>query len=163
VQRRFLRACGTAAGTHEITVSGAASGQDAANFAGLWTTDGTAAGTHEITVSGAYSAGLYPYDLIVFNGEVLFGGSDNIPVGSSDGHVGMLWVYNGQTASEITGIAGALSGGLGLSDLTVFGHEVLFSGYPRKKSFLGLAAGFQALDTMRPIRRPCSCLFDRWV
>jgi ELWxxDGT repeat protein len=94
----------------------------------LWTTDGTTAGTYEIPANGAYPTGLYPYDLTVFNGEVLFGGFDNIPVGASAGHIGMLWAYNGQTASEISGITGEYSGGLNLSDLTVFNHEVLFNG-----------------------------------
>src|SRR5260370_32730106 len=30
-----------------------------------------------------------------------------------------------------------------------------------KKSCLGLAIGFQASSTMKPIHRPCSCLFDQ--
>jgi ELWxxDGT repeat protein len=74
---------GTGAGTHEITVNGAAwngvspsnltdlnqhevlfSGVDAAGIQGLWVTDGTTAGTHEMTdISGASPNGLVPTGL----------------------------------------------------------------------------------------------------
>ena len=43
---------------------------------GLWTTNGTAAGTTEITVNGAASTGVNPSDMAVFNGSVLFNGVD---------------------------------------------------------------------------------------
>jgi ELWxxDGT repeat protein len=89
---------GTAAGTYEVTgINGAwgrgldpqvmtvlngevlFNGTDGAGNLGLWVTDGTAAGTHELTgISGAYQGqnGLDPRDLMVFNGEVLFSGTD---------------------------------------------------------------------------------------
>jgi hypothetical protein len=72
---------GTVAGTHELTVPGAAPGIDPSNFElydgqllfggfdqagllGLWTTNGTAAGTKEITPSsGTFETGLQPVDL----------------------------------------------------------------------------------------------------
>jgi ELWxxDGT repeat protein len=90
---------GTAAGTFELTgISGAFTGgfgpsfatffngevlfagPDTANLTGLWVTDGTAAGTFELTgISGAdtsLSGGLRPFDLTLFNGEVLLSGFD---------------------------------------------------------------------------------------
>ena len=54
-------------------------GVDADGLNGLWVTDGTAGGTHEL-VAGAGGAsdpsGLNPTDLTVFNGEVLFAGTN---------------------------------------------------------------------------------------
>jgi ELWxxDGT repeat protein len=40
-----------------------------------------------------------------------------------------LWLYNGQTVSEITGISGAYFGGLNASELVAFNREVLFNGF----------------------------------
>jgi len=105
------------------------SGVDTANRVGLWTTDGTTAGTFEIPVSGAYVTGAHPREFAVLKGTALFAGDDNQPVGSASGHFGMLFAYNGQVATEITGIANAFSGGLNVSDLTVFNNEVLFNAF----------------------------------
>jgi ELWxxDGT repeat protein len=144
---------GTAQGTHEITgISGTSvdgvgpsnmtvfngevlfNGSDNSlggtyGVSGLWVTDGTAQGTHEISgISGASSAGLNPRDLTVFNGEVLFEGTD------ASGAYG-VWVTNGTAAGthELTNISGAYSGGIIPAstqnpDFTVFNGEVLFSG-----------------------------------
>jgi ELWxxDGT repeat protein len=43
---------------------------------GLWETNGTAAGTSEISVTGAASSGLSPSNFTVFGSEVLFSGAD---------------------------------------------------------------------------------------
>src|SRR5262249_39291183 len=51
-------------------------GIDTANKAGLWVTDGTAAGTSEISVAGAAASGLHPENLFVYGSEVLFNGFD---------------------------------------------------------------------------------------
>jgi ELWxxDGT repeat protein len=40
-----------------------------------------------------------------------------------------LWVSDGQTAHEITGIIGSLPNGLDASNFLVFDHQVLFSGF----------------------------------
>jgi ELWxxDGT repeat protein len=103
-------------------------GEDTSGNYGLWVTNGTAAGTFELTgISGADPGYLYPSDLTVFKGEVLFQGRDN----KSDGIQG-LWVTDGTAAGthELTGIIGADPGSEGLIplDLTVFGNEVLFNG-----------------------------------
>ncbi len=50
-------------------------GLDSGGQLGLWETDGTVAGTHELTgIAGASTTGigLYPSDLTVLNGHVLF-------------------------------------------------------------------------------------------
>ena len=142
---------GTASGTHELTgIAGAPTtgkglglepsyltvfdghvffnGTDSSGQVGLWETDGTVAGTHELTgIAGAQTtgSGLYPSDLTVLNGHLLFGGAD------SSGQVG-LWETDGTVAGthELTGIAGAQTKGSGLSptDLTVLNGQVLFSG-----------------------------------
>jgi ELWxxDGT repeat protein len=140
---------GTVSGTHELTgIAGAPTtgkglnpfdltvfnghvlfnGTDSSGQLGLWETDGTAAGTHELTgIPGAQTtgSGLYPSDLTVLNGHVLFGGVD------SSGQLG-LWETDGTAAGthELTGIAGAQTKGSGLSpsDLTVLNGQVLFSG-----------------------------------
>jgi ELWxxDGT repeat protein len=110
-------------------------GTDTSGNNGLWITNGTAAGTHEVTgISGAYSGGLFSaamfttFDLFfaVFNGEVLFNGTD------TSGNNG-LWITNGTAAGthEVTGISGAYSGGIFFNappDFTVFNSEVLFEG-----------------------------------
>jgi ELWxxDGT repeat protein len=72
-----------------------------------------------------------PPDFTVFNGEVLFNGIDAAGLSG-------LWVTNGTAGGthELTGIAGAYTGGptsaapgrLDPQNLTVFGHEVLFTG-----------------------------------
>ena len=60
----------------------------------LWITNGTAAGTLELTgISGAYTGGINPYDLTVFNSDVLFAGED---AAGDDG----LWVTNGTAANR---------------------------------------------------------------
>jgi FG-GAP-like repeat len=103
-------------------------GTDSSGQLGLWETDGTAAGTHELTgIPGAQTtgSGLYPSDLTVLNGHVMFGGVD------SSGQLG-LWETDGTAAGthELTGIVGAQTKGSGLSpsDLTVLNGQVLFSG-----------------------------------
>jgi ELWxxDGT repeat protein len=54
--------------------------QDAEGVVGLWVTDGTAAGTHELKVSGAYSGGLFTIpafgqpEFTVIRGKLLFQG-----------------------------------------------------------------------------------------
>jgi ELWxxDGT repeat protein len=140
---------GTVAGTHEITgIAGTSAnglnpedmtvfknevllaGTDAANQLGLWVTDGTAAGTHELSgISGAYAGGIFathfPPSFTIFNGEVLFEGTD------ANGQVG-LWVTNGTVAGthELTDIKGANTSGAGLNpeSLTTLKGEVLFRG-----------------------------------
>ena len=108
------------------------SGDDASGRVGLWETNGTAAGTYELSVAGAATvgqnlgaAGLYPSDFTVFNDQMLFSGND---ARSQTG----LWETDGTAAGthELTGIAGAATTGVGLdpSDLTVYNGEVLFSG-----------------------------------
>jgi ELWxxDGT repeat protein len=92
----------------------------------LWVTDGTAAGTHELAViSGANASGVDPFDLTVFNHEVLFNGNDS----SGDRDRG-LWVTDGTAASthELTGISGANAAGVNPSDLTVFKGKILLNG-----------------------------------
>jgi ELWxxDGT repeat protein len=87
---------GTAAGTAELTVAGAASaglsvakltvvgnkvffsGNDLSGRPGLWVTDGTAAGTTEVVVPGASTTlGLSPTDLEAVGGELVFTGFDS--------------------------------------------------------------------------------------
>jgi ELWxxDGT repeat protein len=87
-------------------------------------TDGAAAGTHELTgIAGTYGSGLYPSDLTVYNGEVLFAGLD------ASGHYG-VWVTNGTAAGtyELTGIAGANASGISPGGFTLYDGEVLFDG-----------------------------------
>jgi hypothetical protein len=142
---------GTASGTSELTgISGANAGglfkssnnlpftvfngealfegNDTSGNLGLWVTNGTASGTFELTgISGANPGGLFAGrifpDMTVFNGEVLFEGED------ASGNLG-LWVTNGTASgtSELTGISGAYSGGIGFGASTVFNGEVLFDG-----------------------------------
>ncbi len=143
---------GTAAGTFELTGIAATfpaglypvyltphnadevlfNGTDKSGLAGLWETDGTAAGTHELTgIAGAATtgSGLYPSDLTVYNGKVLFSGY------GSGGGVG-LWVTDGTAAGthELT-VAGALTtpqallpAGLNPTNLTVYNGYVFFGG-----------------------------------
>jgi ELWxxDGT repeat protein len=147
---------GTVAGTFELTgIAGASStgldpvelaplnanevmfnGVDKGGLSGLWETDGTAAGTHELTgIAGAATIdpglpGLYPSDLTVYNGQMLFAGYDT-------SHNNGLWVTNGTAAGthELT-VAGAFTvpqgwygGGLKPSDLIVYNGLVFFRGY----------------------------------
>jgi ELWxxDGT repeat protein len=96
-------------------------GGDATGRDGLWVTNGTAAGTFELGglgnsgISGAFTGavGFLPFDLTVFNGEVLFEALDAAGDRS-------LWVTNGTVAGtfEVTGISGAYTGGLDPQDLT---------------------------------------------
>ena len=140
---------GTVVGTFELTgIAGAAStglypvdlssfnaneeifgGADVNSLVGLWETDGTAAGTHELTgIAGAATtaAGLYPYNLMAFNGKIVFGGYD------ATGSIG-LWVSDGTAAGthELTGIAGAATTASGLDPdgLMAYHGEILFSGW----------------------------------
>ena len=103
-------------------------GLDAAGNYGLWVTDGTAAGTQELSpISGSYqgSGGLGPNNITVFNGELVFSGTD------AAGNAG-LWVSNGTAAGtqELTGIHGVYNGAGGLdpSDLTIFNGNLFFNG-----------------------------------
>ena len=146
---------GTAAGTSELSVSGAYSGGSIASqgayftvfghdaiFLGVNTNDqptvgvtnGTSEGSSELTVGGAYSGGLFDWstspnpEFTALGNEVLFEGEDQ------SGHLG-LWVTNGTVlgTSELTGIANAYSGGLFASgvnpDITANGSVALFDGY----------------------------------
>ena len=158
---------GTAAGTTEIAVNGAAStgvnpsdmtvfngsvlfnGVDTAGNNGLWTTNGTTARTQELTpiIGARTTGGLDPTDMTVFNSEVLFNGVDATGTGLAG-----LWVTNGTAAGthEITGIADADPSGLDPTDLTVFGNEVLFNGLDQNGDRQlwvtdGTAAGTQEL------------------
>jgi len=53
-------------------------GIDASGNSSLWETNGTAAGTQELAVSGAATGatGFLPNDFTVFNGEVFFAATD---------------------------------------------------------------------------------------
>jgi len=120
---------GLAAGTHELSISGANAGgifgntkgpaftvfngevlfagDDASGNNGLWVTNGTSGGTSALTgIAGAYTgaAGLDPVQLTLFNGEVLFRGRD------TSGNYG-LWETNGTAAgtSEL-GVGGTFTG-----------------------------------------------------
>src|SRR5262249_12524568 len=109
-------------------------GSNAANQHGLWVTDGTAAGTHELAVSGAFSGGLFNWfpggdnpDFTSFNGAVLFQGKD------TSGNLG-LWATDRTAAGthELT-INGAIADGIFIGgtrppDFTIFNGEVLFRG-----------------------------------
>lgn len=130
---------GTAAGTSELAVAGAASfglnpfgltvlggkllfeGTDA-NGDGLWVTDGTAGGTSELSVTGAAASGLNPSDMTALGSEAVFAGKD---VGGNAG----LWVTDGTASgtSELS-VAGAFASGLHPDHFAVFGNTVLFSG-----------------------------------
>src|SRR5260221_11632055 len=50
------------------------SGIDASGKVGLWDTHGTAGSTHEISVTGAASGGVLPQNITVFNHEAIFVG-----------------------------------------------------------------------------------------
>jgi ELWxxDGT repeat protein len=169
---------GTASGTHELSVAGAAtvgqdigppglspsdltvfndqilfSGNDAHSQTGLWETNGTAAGTHELTgIAGAMTTGvgLDPSDFTVYNGEVLFSGID------SNGQYG-LWETNGTAAGthELTGIAGEATTGSGLlpQHLTNYNGELLFTGCDSSGQYglwqtNGTAAGMHELNNI---------------
>jgi ELWxxDGT repeat protein len=138
---------GTSAGTSELSIAGAYSGglfglsSPPPNFAalgnkvlfqgwdaqirsGLWVTDGTSAGTSEIVAGLA--GGIDPTDLTTFGSEVLFNGTG--PDNGVFNHR-LLFVSDGTSAgtSQIP-VAGAGSGGVDPTDLTVFGNKVLFGG-----------------------------------
>ena len=126
---------GTAAGTQELSVTGVNwagsfpvllnplavyDGEayfNAVDFSGLrelWVTNGTVSGTHEVIgiVGGdASGLGLNPSNLTVYDGLLLFNGTD------SAGNVG-LWAYNGTEGNELTPIAGAASTGVDPYGLT---------------------------------------------
>jgi ELWxxDGT repeat protein len=121
---------GTSAGTWEISVAGANPvgfqggpvtpfgnkvlllGSDANNQSALWITDGTSPGTSELAVTGFAAP-------VILGSEILFNG----------GFFGNLWTSDGTPAgTSQLAVAGAASGGLNLSNLTVFGSEVLFTG-----------------------------------
>jgi ELWxxDGT repeat protein len=129
---------GTAAGTTELTVTSPGlfdtnvvpdftvfggkvlfEGKDASGHLNLWVTDGTTAGTSEVTAAGANPNRLFnvvPPDFTVLGSEALFEGYD------ASNHYN-LWVTDGTAAgtSELA-VAGAFSGGLGPSDITVLGN-----------------------------------------
>ena len=162
--RRRLRSLwttnGTAAGTSEITVNGAAStgvnpsdmtvfnasvlfnGFDSAGNQGLWTTNGAASGAaEELTgiIGARTTGGLDPTDMTVFNGDILFNGADCPGCGK-------------QMGRELTGVTGASASGIAPSDLTVFDGKVLFSGLDSTGHFQlwetdGTVAGTQELTT----------------
>jgi ELWxxDGT repeat protein len=138
---------GTASGTSEISVAGAATynsfirpygfnpqdftavgskvlfqAVDTADNTGLWVTDGTSAGTSELSVAGAAPGGLDPSSITRFGGKVLFAGRD------ANSHYN-LWVSDG-TASGTSELAvtGANAGSFGPFGFTVFGSEVKFFG-----------------------------------
>lgn len=148
---------GTAAGTRELTgISGVSSvglhpsnitafngealfaGLDANFNFGLWVTDGTATGTHELAgITGANAAGLFHVSpgpggpgLTVFNGKVLFNGTD------AAGKLG-LWASDGTAAGthELTGISGANGGGIWPTNMVVFKGAVLFNGRDANGNF----------------------------
>jgi ELWxxDGT repeat protein len=115
-------------------------GLNSANQHGLWVTDGTAAGTHELIISGAHPGGLFNWfpggydpDFTSFNGEVPFQAMN------ASGKIG-FWVTDGTAAGtrELTGISGANSfGGIFIltgfgdvppPDFTIFNGQVLFRG-----------------------------------
>ena len=119
---------GTAAGTSELTVSGAYSGGlffhidpqfcvlgDKVLFVGadptgrhnLWITDGTSAGTHELAIAGIPE--LDPQGFAAVGNKVLFEGVDQ-----SGKYV--LWITDGTSAgtSEVA-VPGAYTGGSGLN------------------------------------------------
>jgi hypothetical protein len=104
-------------------------GTDISANVGLWVANGTAAGTQELTgISGAFDNGICcntSLQFTVFNGEVLFAGTD------VSGHTS-LWVTNGTAVGtqELVGISGgqALFSNI-QPHFTVFNGEVLFSGY----------------------------------
>ena len=126
---------GTTAGTHELTgITGADSsglapsdltvyngevlfrGLDLSGRAQLWVTNGTVAGTHEVTGivgAGTTVAGFDPSGFTVYNGVVLFKGTD------SNGH-DELWTTNGTAAgtTEIDPSSPSQSLGLSPFDLT---------------------------------------------
>jgi hypothetical protein len=118
----------------KVLFSGIVSGNTSDWVTSLWVTDGTVAGTGPLTISGVSSGGLQPTGLVVFNGEVLFGGVD------AAGFSG-LWVTNGTAAGthELTGISGVNSTyGLQPGDLTVYNGEVLFAGNDSTGTNVGL-------------------------
>ena len=49
-------------------------GTDSGGAQGLWVTDGTAAGTSEISVTGANPGGIIPSEFTVFGNKVVFAG-----------------------------------------------------------------------------------------
>ena len=144
---------GTAAGTSELSITGANAGGlfygpsnaadhdlspdftalgtkvlftgiDAAGNYGLWVTTGTAAGTSELSIAGAYASG---YGIDATNMAVF--GSEVLFNGTDASGLDQLWVTNGTAAgtSELA-IAGAYYYGLEPTDITVFGTKVLFKG-----------------------------------
>ena len=102
-------------------------GANAAGQLGLWRTDGkTGAGTVELippVSAGAAATGLDPTDMTVFNGEVLFNGTD------AQGLSG-LWATDGTAGGthEVVAEAAGASSGLDPTAMIVLGNEVLFSG-----------------------------------
>jgi ELWxxDGT repeat protein len=104
------------AGTYDFNHS---VGGTTAKF-GLWVSDGTAAGTHNIYSQIDTAPGLDPTDITSFNGVLLFAGAD------SSFHRG-LWVSDGITTDELTGISGAYSSGLSPTYITVLNENVISS------------------------------------
>ena len=130
---------GTAAGSSELTISGANvnginptylvsfnnqlyfNGIDAASHRVLWTSDGTGAGTTALTVSGA---GTYfnPKYLTLAGGKLYFSGNDT----SENG----LWVSDGTAAGtrELVIAGSNTSYGFDVAQLTSFGGKLYFEG-----------------------------------
>ena len=136
---------GTAVGTHELTgINGADAsglapsdlivydgevlfrGLDQSGRPQLWITNGTAIGTKMLTgIAGAATTtvGLDPSGLVLYDGVVLFNGTD-----LSDHNE--LWETNGTAAgtTEVNPIAGTESLGLSPVDLTAIGGPSLTAG-----------------------------------
>jgi ELWxxDGT repeat protein len=107
-------------------------GLDKSAAFGLWVTNGTAAGTTEVGglrdtgIIGASSSGINPTDMTLFNGEVIFDGTNSLGVQG-------LWLTDGTAADthEIVGIGGVDVSGLfagGFPDFIAYNGKVLFQG-----------------------------------
>jgi hypothetical protein len=114
---------------------------DASGHFGLWTTkNGNPGNVAELTgitdINHQPVSNLRPNGLIVFNGEVLFNGTD------AAGHA-ELWTTNGTGpgTTELGPITGAATTGLDPSDLTLFQNEVLFNGDDSRSTPSQPAAG----------------------
>jgi ELWxxDGT repeat protein len=109
---------------------------DANSKVGLWVSDGTAAGTSEIggvadlavNDVGTGARGLNPDNLVQFNGDVFFTGSD------SAGGLG-LWTSDGTASGTFElgglkdqGITGASANGLAPTDIVRLGNRLVFNG-----------------------------------
>jgi hypothetical protein len=150
---------GSAADTHELTgISGVSTNglqpsdlvvfgrevlfqaQDASDLIGLWVTSGETAGTSEVGGVGSTGIvgvasnglGLNPSFMTLFNGEVIFDGTDVFGVQS-------LWLTNGTAAGthEILGIGGVPAGGIFFDNTVPYGIHPDFTAYNGKVLFQG--------------------------